>query len=91
MGHFVALMSDMLVVVYLSKQGGTMFHALCMLTQQIFTWTELHSIVLVVRFVSNRKESNGRPAEDQTIGTEWSVHPWVINIICPEWDRPVVD
>ena len=94
MGHRVALMSDnTTVVAYINKQGGTVSSSLYLLTKQILTWAELHSVSLVGRFVPGHRNvlADQLSRQDQVISTEWSLHPRIVQAVFRSWGTPTVD
>ena len=75
-GHSLLLLIDnSSVVSYLDKHGYLIF--LCLLTQQIFAWTEFY-----LSQVHPGKEEHGVDHLDRVISTELPLIPWVLSEIC---------
>ena len=80
------------MIEYLKKQGEAIPLDVYRLAQDIIGWSELHMVSISTKIHQREKEHSCRlvKSADQTIPTEWSLHPWVFNDICREFDRPHV-
>ena len=69
-----------MVVAYVSKQGRTVFLSLCSLATQLLSWKESLDIHLDARCLPGQSSvlADLLSRRDQVIGTEWSLHPWVV-------------
>ena len=80
-------------VAYIRRQGGTRSSSLLKLTQELFAWTEEHSITLVARHIAGRLNvlADGLSRGGQILSTEWSIHHTVLEYLWLRWEKPMVD
>ena len=77
--HVTAMCNNSTVVAYVSKQGGTVSRALCLLTSRLLRWTESFNIHLDVRYLPGQASvlADLLSRRGQVVRTEWSLHPQV--------------
>ena len=80
----VLMSSNSTVVVYINKQGSMVSLPLCLLSQQILTWLELHSLDIRVRFIPGKKNvvTDQHFHRGQVIPVEWWLHHPIFDKIC---------
>ena len=93
-GHQVMIATDNSTVVsYINKQGGTHSASLLRLTVELFLWLESQGIVVRARHIPGCMnviaDHLSRP--NQSIPTEWSLHPEIVKRIFRVWGTPEVD
>ena len=80
-------------IAYLNKQGGTKNWVLVQLSLKIMTWALQHQVSLKARHIPGKlnvmADKLSRP--NQIMGTEWSIHPQVIDAIARTWEKPQID
>ena len=81
------------VVSYINKQGGTHSTSLLRLTVEFFLWLESQGIIVRARHIPGCMnviaDHLSRP--NQSIPTEWSLHPEIVKRIFRVWGTPEVD
>ena len=90
----VTLMSDnRTVVAYLNKQGGTRSKLLFELTKKILLWCGSKGVRILARHISGHLNvmADQLSRKGQVIGTEWSLHPRVVQALWDRWGTPHVD
>ena len=92
-GHQVMIATDNSTVVsYINKQGGTRSTSLLRLTE-LFLWLESQGIIVRARHIPGCMnviaDHLSRP--NQSIPTEWSLHPEIVKRIFRVWGTPEVD
>ena len=93
-GHHVTVMCDNSTVVeYISKQGGTVSRALCLLASPLLRWTESFDIHLDARYLPGQANvlADVLSCHGQVVGTEWSLHPQVVRSLLRVWGNPSID
>ena len=65
---------------------------MCLMTQLVLEWTELHVLEITVHFIPGKKNvvANKLSLKDQVISMEWSHHPQICKL-CGKWQRLLVD
>ena len=93
MGEALVLLSNnATVVTYLKKQGETVYLDLCMLTQEIITWSKLHMVSFSALCILEKNIiMDWLSCPDQVLSTEWFLLPWVFDDICRELSCHLVD
>ena len=91
--HVTAMCDNLTVVAYVSKQGGTVSRALCLLTSRLLRWTESFDVHLDVRYLPGQDNvlADVLSRRGQVVGTEWSLHPQVARSLLCVWGNPSID
>ena len=73
--------------------GGMKLGPLYALLWRILTWCTRQQVTLKARHIPGHLNmiADKLPRLDQTIQTEWSIHPDVFQAICSRWHQPQVD
>ena len=81
------------VVAYINKEGGMKSGSLCALLWRILSWCTRKQATLKARHIPGRLNviADKLSRLDQTIQTEWSLHPEVFQAIFSRWHQPQVD
>ena len=81
------------VVAYINKQGGTHSPALNQLTMELYSWLNLHHVVLRARHVPGSLNviADQLSRRNQILPTEWSLLPRIFQALTRIWPRPHVD
>ena len=81
------------VVAYINKEAGMKSGYLCPLLWRILSWCTRKKVTLKARHILGRLNmiADKLSRLDQTIQTEWSLHPEVFKAICSWWHQPQVD
>ncbi|XP_068208549.1 uncharacterized protein [Palaemon carinicauda] len=93
-GNTVALMCDnATVVAYVKKQGGLKSKELCSLTIKILEWAAKERIEVTARFIPGKRNvlADGLSRMGQVVGSEWSLHPEVAQMVILKWGSPIMD
>ena len=93
-GHHVTAMCDnSTVVAYVSKQGGTVSRALCLLASRLLRWTESFDVHLDARYLPGHANvlADLLSCRGQVVWTEWSLHPQVVRSLLRVWGNPSID
>jgi integrase len=91
--HVMIASDNTTTVAYIRKQGGTRSQTLLEVTQEFYTWLEIHQITVGCRHIAGRlnvlADSLSRAGE--ILPTEWSLHPRILDRLWEVWDKPLVD
>ena len=79
--------------LYINKEGGKKSGSLCALLWRILSWCTRQQVTLRARHIPGRLNviADKLSRLDQTIQTEWSLHPEVFQAVCSRWHQPQVD
>ena len=93
-GRDITVMSDnRTVVAYLNRHGGTRSKRLFALAKKILLWSMDRGIRILARHISGRLNvvADQLSRKGQVIGTEWSLHPTVVQAMWTRWGTPHLD
>ena len=81
------------VVAYINKEGGMRSGPLCALLWRILTWCSQRQVTLKARHIPGHLNviADKLSRLGQTIQTEWSLLPEVLQSICKTWHQPQID
>ena len=81
------------VVSYIAKQGGTHSRSLCDRTLDLLRWARQHRITLSARFLPGSRNviADQLSRRGQDIGSEWTLHSDLCQMVWRLWGRPHID
>ena len=89
----ILIATDVTVVSYLNKLGGTHSWDMCLLVWCILAYCNPRNILIRARHIQGSLNviADSLSRKDKIIQTEWSLHPQIFNLICKVWHKPMVD
>ena len=81
------------VVSHIRNQGGTKSKKLCQQTLEVLSWTHQNNIQLLAKYVPGARNvlADQLSRRNQTLPSEWSLHPQICRWIWKTWDTPWID
>ena len=91
--HVLVMCDNRTALAYLNKQGGTRSKRLTSLAEKIVLLCSQHDIRVLGRHVPGHQNvlADQLSRKGQVIGTEWSLHPGVVQALWARWGMPHVD
>ena len=83
----ILMIYSTIVVAYANKQGWTLSRSLCMMTQEILEWVEIHAVEVSARSIPCRQNI----VVDHLMPTNWWLLPQVPKEICWVLRRSMMD
>ncbi len=81
------------VIAYINHQGGTRLRSLMEETNQLFLLAQEMKISVKAQHIPGRLNvlADKLSRKHQTLPTEWSIHPAVLESLWQRWDKPMID
>ena len=89
----VSMCDNSTVVSHILNKGGTKSKKLCQQTVEMLSWAHQNNIQLLAKYVPGIRNvlADQLSRRNQTLPSEWSLHPQICKQIWKTWDTPWID